>query len=293
MARMTKLPLLALGCLAVTAIAYWQSASDAAPAAPPAVLDLQPAAVAATSTEGTAATPAKIEAAPARVKDTATTSTRKAPAPVKRLDRPAAVTVERRETPEPPSVPDVKVPPARAMTYEQRVASAAAIAGEDSDRAMLELRRVTADQPSRPEAYEAMAGISLRKQDYIQAREQFGLALDRGGKATFSIIHDHSRGNFDLKDPKATCVGELTIFSDAVRFEGPGDGDHFSANWADVRDTGSNKFFGSGIGGFHLTTTASGKYKNVNLAPESKDKAEGKLILELLSAYARPSDRTK
>jgi hypothetical protein len=42
-----------------------------------------------------------------------------------------------------------------------------------------------------------------------------------------------------------------------------------------------------------VTITAAGKHKNFNLAPESKDKAEGKLILDLLSSYTRRSDRTK
>ena len=87
-------------------------------------------------------------------------------------------------------------------------------------------------------------------------------------------------------------MGELTIHADEVRFEARGD-DSFSANWADVREAGSNRFFGSGIGGFHVTFNAGGKYKNINLAPESKNKAEGKLILELLTAHVRRSDGTK
>src|SRR5262245_11732687 len=89
MAQMTKLPLLALGCLAVTVIAYWQSSFDAPPAAPPATLVLKPAAaaatnaVAATNNEVTAAAPSKKEAAPAPVKDTATAPAKKAAARVK------------------------------------------------------------------------------------------------------------------------------------------------------------------------------------------------------------------
>jgi hypothetical protein len=292
MDRMTKLLLLAAGCLAVTAIAYWQSSSEATSPAPPAVAQLKPAVAPANRYDVAPMAPSPREVAPAPAKKAASVVTRKAPARVERRDPPAVVTVERRDNALPPSTPELKAP-APVMTYEQRVANATSTAGEDSDRALLELQRVATVEPGRPEAHEAMAGISLRKRDYAQARDHIGSALARGGKATFMLIHDHSRGNFDAGDTKSTCVGELRILADGVRFEAVNDGDRFSANWADVKEAGANKFFGSGIGGFHVTTTAAGKYKNFNLAPESKDKAEGKLILDLLNDYARRSDRTK
>ena len=50
---------------------------------------------------------------------------------------------------------------------------------------------------------------------------------------------------------------------------------------------------GSGIGGFHVAINVEGKYKNFNLAPQSRDKAEGRLILELLEASTRRGDRGK
>jgi len=110
----------------------------------------------------------------------------------------------------------------------------------------------------------------------------------------FTLIHDHSRGNFE-KDPKASCVGELTVSPTEIKFDGAGagEGHHFEASWAEVLDAGSNKFFGSGIGGFHLTITENGKYQNLNFAPKSKDKAEAKLIIDLLNANARKADRGK
>ena len=289
---MTKLPLVAAGCLAVTAIAYWQSSSNATPPVPPATVQLKPA-VEATGNAATAAAPSKDEAAPAPVKVTATAVTTKTPTRAVRRDPPAAATVARAENAVPPVSADVKVPTARLMTYEQRVADAATVAGQDAERGFLELQRLAAAQPTRPEAYEAMAGISLRKRDYVQAREQIASALAHGGKAAFTIVHDHSRGNFEAGDTKATCVGALTIDADEVRFDAREEGDRFSANWADVRNTGSNKFFGSGIGGFHVSINAGGKYKNFNLAPESKDKAEGRLILELLADQTRRRDKTK
>ena len=259
----------AAGCLAVTAIAYWQVASDAtAPistvprqltlAAPPAVSAVSPAAP--SSTEEAAVVPAKNAASAPTTKAPAT----KAPASkteprVIRRDPPAsaATAVVRHENALPPSAPNANKPPSAA------------------------------------EAYEAKARVSLQNKDYDQAREQIESALAHGGKATFMLIHDHSRGNFESDDSKATCVGELTIFSNGVSFQPREDGDRFSANWSDVRDAGGNRFFGSGRGGFHVSINAGGKFKNFNLAPESKEKAEGKLILDLLRSYTRKADRTR
>ena len=290
--------LIVAGCLAVTALAYWKNLPGAAIPTPPATLQLTAPPTTAASNNVAPVAPSKDEAAVAPVKETASAPAAKAPATkaparVVRRDPPAAVTAERHEDAKPASVPDVKVAPARATTYERRVADATALAAQDSDRALVDLQRLAADEPNRPEAYEAMAGISLKNKDYDRARVMISSALDHGGKATFSVIHDHSRGNFDAKDPKATSVGTLTLLADEVRFDAPGDADRFAANWSDVKDTGSNKFFGSGMGGFHVTINAGGKYKNVNLAPESKDKAEGKLILNLLSGYERRRDGTK
>ena len=102
---------------------------------------------------------------------------------------------------------------------------------------------------------------------------------------SFTVIHDHSKGNFE-KDPKASCVGELVISATEIKFEGAGAGEshHFEASWSEVLDAGSNKFFGSGIGGFHVTIKPDGKYQNINLVPKSKDKAEAKAIVDLLNS---------
>jgi hypothetical protein len=281
------------------AIVVWQNAPTAPIPTPSVAVQLKPApapaattapAAAATNNDVAPAAPSTTEPVPAVTKNTAKAAS-KAPARGTRRDAPAVVTAERGENTEPSPARDVKTPPAHAGNYEQRVNDAARIAEEDSDRGLAELQRLAADEPNRPEAYEAMAGLSLRKKDYGQARELIESALAHGGKASISIIHDHSRGNFDKGDTKATCVGDLIILANEVKFETAGD-DRFSASWADVRNAGSNRFFGSGIGGFHVAINAGGKYKNFNLAPESKDKAEGKLVLDLLTAYAR-TDRSR
>jgi hypothetical protein len=151
-----------------------------------------------------------------------------------------------------------------------------------------------ADKVGGAEAYEIQAITRMHQGEYHHAGELFETALRNGGKASFAIVHDHSKGNFE-KDPKASCVGELILTSDAIRFEGAGaaDSHHFKASWAEVLDAGANRFFGSGLGGFHVAINPDGKYKNFNLAPRSKDKWEAKLIVDLLNANARKTDRGK
>jgi hypothetical protein len=281
-----RLLLLAAGALTLVALVSWQQSFAVRPAAGPETLAAPPA-----TDHAVAPVESRSEvAAVAPVTDPASAATRKpASRRVVRRDPPAEATGARGGSVVPPAAPETVEMPA-APTYEQGVAEAVTLAGEDSDRALHTLQQLTANEPGRPEAYEAMAAIRLRQRDYRPAGELFGSALRNGGKATFTLIHDHTRGNFDKKDPKSTCVGELTIDANEVRFEAPGDRDRFAAGWTDVRDAGSNKFFGSGIGGFHVSITTDGQYRNFNLAPESRDKAEAKLILDLLTAYARRQD---
>lgn len=286
--RLTKYLLVVAGGLAIAGLVIWQQSP---------VTSSLSADLSAAAGQYTADDAIEKDVAPAALgtdgpkavtgKDTATVVIRKRPTPRIRREPPAAVSAEVAETaPPPPAItaPDNELP---RLTYEQRVTDATGVADEDSDRALVVLQQLSADEPGRPEAYEAMAGIRLRNREYGKARDVLTRALDHGGKATFALIHDHTRGNFDLHDPKATCVGELTILGSEVRFDSPGTPDRFASSWAEVRDAGPNKFFGSGIGGFHVTITADGKYRNFNLAPQSRDKAEGKLILDLLRAYAR------
>jgi hypothetical protein len=178
-----------------------------------------------------------------------------------------------------------------APTYERDVAEAVTLSAEDLDRAARRLERITTDEPSRPQAYENLAAIRLRQGDYYQAFEMFDSAIRNDGKATFSILHDHTRGNFD-SGPKNTCAGELSIMPAGVRFEGA-DGHRFAASWTELQEAGANRFFGSGIGGFHVKVGNDGKSKNFNLAPRSKDKREANLILDLLIENAQRQDASK
>jgi hypothetical protein len=189
------------------------------------------------------------------------------------------------------------VPPRRLMpsvatpNYERRVADAASIGAEEPNRAVFRLEHIAAVEPGRPEAYETLAAIHLRQGDFYQAYEMFDSAIRNGGKATFSMMHDHTRGNF-AAGAKATCVGELTIQPAELTFEGA-DGHRFVTSWAELREAGSNRFLGSSIGGFHVKVTADGKSRNFNLAPSSRDKREANIILDLLIENAQRQDSGK
>ena len=184
--------------------------------------------------------------------------------------------------------------PLRRMTpsvatpdYERRVADAASIGAEEPNRAVFRLEHIAAAEPRRPEAYETLAAIHLRQGDFYQAYEMFDSAIRNGGKATFSMMHAHTRGNFDAGDK--ACVGELTIQPDELTFEGA-DGHRFATSWAELREAGANRFFGSSVGGFHVKVIADGKSRNFNLAPRSRDKREANIILDLLIENAQRQD---
>jgi hypothetical protein len=176
-------------------------------------------------------------------------------------------------------------PSAATPDYQRRVADAASIGAEEPNRAVYRLEHIAAAEPGRPEAYETLAAIHLRQGDFYQAYEMFDAAIRNGGKATFSMMHDHTRGHFD-GGAKATCVGELTIQPGELTFESA-DGHRFATSWAELQEAGSNRFFGSSIGGFHVKVPADGKSRNFNLAPRSRDKREANIILDLLIENAQ------
>ena len=217
---------------------------------------------------------------------------------VRRAEEPRRVALAK--SPAAPTPPRVKTvvaasaPPRRntpsvsAPDYARRVADAASIGAEEPNRAVYRLEHVVAAEPGRPEAYETLAAIHLRQGDFYQAYEMFDAAIRKGGKATFSMMHDHTRGNFD-EAAKATCVGELTIRPDELTFESA-DGHRFATSWAELLEAGSNRFFGSGVGGFHVKVAADGKSRNFNLAPRSRDKREANIVLDLLIENAQRQD---
>lgn len=275
----TKLLLLA-ACLALAGVVLWQQSSELARVASPKPLQLSrpapapssaptasaaPPVVAGTS-EAPAAAPAATPKSGEATKPAPRREVRNAtPPPASRSNAAARNTA----TGSPAPVTASKPAPSTA-----RPAEAATSGTEETDRAI------------------QMA----RQGESKQARELLEAALRSGGTASFMLIHDHSKGNFE-KDPKASCVGALTVSANEIKFDGVGAGDshHFAASWTEFLEAGSNRFFGSGMGGFHVTIKPEGKYQNINLAPKSKEKADAKLIVDLLNASAKQqrTDRAK
>jgi hypothetical protein len=198
--------------------------------------------------------------------------------------RASALRVAPRAAPPTTSVKPV-VSPARRPTaasvphYERVIADAETLSVADPNRAARRLELITADHPARPEAYEKLAAIRLQLGDFYQAYEMYASAIRKGGKASFSVMHDHTRGSFDSESDDA-CAGTLSILPDKLTFEGTGHG--FAVAWAELLEAGSNRFVGSRIGGFHVKVGADKQSRNFNLAPRSKDKREANIILDLL-----------
>lgn len=211
-----------------------------------------------------------------------------APRPAALAASPATFTPPRAKAVVASASPRRITPSVATPDYESRVADAASIGAAEPSRAVYRLEHVVAAEPGRPEAYETLAAIHLRLGDFYQAYEMFDAAIRKGGKATFSMIHAHTRGNFD-EGANATCVGELTIQPDELTFESA-DGHRFATSWAELREAGSNRFFGSSIGGFHVKVSSDGKSRNFNLAPRSRDKREANIILDLLIENAQRLD---
>lgn len=168
---------------------------------------------------------------------------------------------------------------AAAHNYERSVAEAEALAADDLTRAARRLEFIAFQTPARPEAFEKLAAIRLQLSDFYQAYEMYASAIRNGGKASFAVMHDHARGSFDSKQ-NDTCAGNLSIQPDKLTFEGT---EHrFAVSWAELLEAGSNRLFGSRIGGFHVKVGDARKSRNFNLAPRSKDKREANIILDLL-----------
>jgi hypothetical protein len=304
----SKFALLAGGGLVFAAVGFWRFPAEATVPAPrplPLTAPASARAAAPARTPDKAAAPVTTPhkaAAPAETPKrsvssatvTAAVSPDTAPLEPRRIVRvtsPAAPTLATvSEVVRPRATPRVS-PSVTPLDYERRVADAASIGAGEPNRATFRLEHLAAAEPDRPLAYETLAAIYLRQGDFYQAYEMFDAAIRKGGKATFAIVHDHSRGNFEA-DPKSTCVGELTIQPTEVTFEGA-DGHRFAASWAELSEAGSNRFFGSRIGGFHVRLAGEGKSRNFNLAPRSRDKREGNIILDLLIENAQRQDAGK
>ncbi|MEO0248777.1 MAG: carboxypeptidase regulatory-like domain-containing protein [candidate division WOR-3 bacterium] len=151
------------------------------------------------------------------------------------------------------------------------------------------LQELTAEEPNRPEGYELMGEVYYQQNNFSQARETLGRAIERGGQAQFPVTHDHLGGSDPVdrakKEWKEFCRGELIITSGLLRFRGGRPGDDFSVKRSDIHENDLNKWVGVEIGAFNLKIRTSGV--NFNFAPRTKDREESRMIIGLIKTYVR------
>jgi tetratricopeptide (TPR) repeat protein len=101
------------------------------------------------------------------------------------------------------------------LSYEQRVQMARShISAGRLNQALSALQELIAEEPNRPEGYELMGEIYDTQNNFSQAREMLGRAVEQGGQAQFPVTHDHLGGSDPVdrakKEWKDFClVGEF------------------------------------------------------------------------------------
>jgi serine/threonine protein kinase len=137
--------------------------------------------------------------------------------------------------------------------------------------------------PAKPDAYDLLGHMDLYLAGNVAAaRENMSAAIARGGKATFSVRHDHSKLTF-----AQSCGGFLYIWRNKVAFDSRED--RFEVSKTEVQEAkpnrswipvpvGPNNFRPQGSV-FHIDT----KYRKYNMAGTSRlQKEEMNMILNFI-----------
>jgi hypothetical protein len=135
--------------------------------------------------------------------------------------------------------------------------------------------------PSRPQAYQYLGTALLyTRQDYAGAQQAMRAAIERGGSAAFHVYHDHT-GNFS-----EYCEGTLFVSKTGVSFKANDGRDTFETEDSNIKEAKTNGFVGSNIGAFHIKPVQQINGRaNFNFAPNTRNKAESQLIINLIGAY--------
>ncbi|MEO0249637.1 MAG: PEGA domain-containing protein [candidate division WOR-3 bacterium] len=180
----------------------------------------------------------------------------------------------------------------RRLPYERRwqIARNHTNAGR-RDRALNLLSELAAEEPNRPEAYELMGQIHYLQNDFSQAHQILGRAIERGGQAEFPVTHDHlggldpvDRQNREWRD---YCNGTLIITNGTLQFRGGQPGEEFTVGRTEIREANMNQWVGVEMAAFNIKIRTGGRVRNFNFAPRTKQSAESQMILALISTYVR------
>jgi hypothetical protein len=182
--------------------------------------------------------------------------------------------------------------PLTRLSYEKRlqVARNYTTTG-NTGQAVSVLQGLVAEAPNRFEAYEMLGNIYYNQNQFSQAREMMRQAIQRGGRAEFSVTHDHVGGpspvDLTNKEWRDYCRGELIITSGRLQFRTSVPNDEFSVSKEYIREAKMNAMVGSQIAAFHIKLKSGSVERTFNFAPRTKEAGESQLILALISAFVQ------
>jgi hypothetical protein len=134
--------------------------------------------------------------------------------------------------------------------------------------------------PSRPIGFQLLGSWALFAGDHATAEKAMRAAIERGGSATFRVVHDHDGGFGQY------CEGSFFVSKAGVSFVANDGRDTFEAEDSNIKEVKTNRLVGSNLGAFHVKPVQriNGR-DNFNFAPVSTNKAEAALLIRLVGAY--------
>jgi hypothetical protein len=135
-------------------------------------------------------------------------------------------------------------------------------------------------EPQRPTGYQLLGSWALFAGDHAKAEQFMRAAIERGGSATFRVVHDHD-GGFNQY-----CEGSFFVSKAGVSFVANDGRDTFEAEDSNIKEVKTNRLVGANLGAFHVKPVQriNGR-DNFNFAPVSTNKAEAQLLIRLVEAY--------
>ena len=178
------------------------------------------------------------------------------PAPVTPTPPPPTPTpppVERRPTP-------AEGPNPNGAAYTRLIEQAKELARQNNfARELRILNQAIELDPNQWVAYDLVAQVHLYNFNQLQlAMRNFRESIQRGGRATFHVAHDHGTGFSQV------CNGWLSVSKAGAKYESWDSQHTFNLERAQIREVHANPYLGRNFYAFHLKTVNG---QNYNLAP--------------------------
>ncbi|HWS56591.1 MAG TPA: hypothetical protein VN228_20820, partial [Pyrinomonadaceae bacterium] len=151
---------------------------------------------------------------------------------------------------------------------------------QDYNNAGSYLKQAIELDPSRPIGFQLLGSWAMVAGDFATADKAMRAAIDRGGSASFRVLHDHD-GGFNQY-----CEGSFFVSRAGVSFVANDGRDTFEAADSNIKEVKTNRLVGANLGAFHVKPVQriNGR-DNFNFAPMSTNKAEAELLIRLVQAY--------